>query len=157
MSEAVSAMATGVSSSVVTDAALATGSSLTGSTVMVTLALSVPPLPSSTVKVKTSAPLKLPFGEYVHAVPEHNAEPLKGPVTGAVTVKVSPSTSLTPRLKPTDESSVDRHCSGTLATGWSLTGVTVTVITAVWSICRPWPSFTWTVNMSVPWKLVFGA
>ncbi|MCY1517471.1 hypothetical protein D9M68_521520 [compost metagenome] len=40
----------------------ATGASLTGFTPMVTVMVSVPPLPSSTMAVKLSLPLKSPFG-----------------------------------------------------------------------------------------------
>ncbi|MCY1449096.1 hypothetical protein D9M71_658160 [compost metagenome] len=53
----------GVSSVAATGPSLAAaGASLTGFTPMVTEMVSVPPLPSSTMAVKLSLPLKLPFG-----------------------------------------------------------------------------------------------
>ena len=92
MSLAVSVTATDVSSGVVAEAPVAEGASFTAVTVMVTLALSLPPWPSSTRYVNMSDPLKFAFGVYAH-VAAHTTLPLNGPVTGAVTVNGSPSTS----------------------------------------------------------------
>ncbi|MOA21412.1 hypothetical protein D3C78_1419030 [compost metagenome] len=53
---------TGLFSSVVTGLAVTTGASLTGLTVMVTVAVDIPPFPSLTFTVKLSVPLKFTFG-----------------------------------------------------------------------------------------------
>ena len=76
-------MATAVSSLVVTESSLASGTSFTGVIVIETVAESVPPLPSSTSKTKLSAPLKLMLGVYVRSGAVPDSVPLAG---GVVTV-----------------------------------------------------------------------
>ncbi len=61
-SDRATAPLTATSSSVVWLSSAATGLSFTGSTVIVTVAVSVPPLPSEAEMVNVSVPLKSAFG-----------------------------------------------------------------------------------------------
>ena len=91
---AVSANATAVSSGVTAESLDETGASFTELTMMVTLAVSVPPWPSSTENVTRSVPWKFGrIGVVVHDTPVQSSRPLNGPITGAVIVSGSPSTS----------------------------------------------------------------
>ena len=122
---------TGVSSSVEALSSLATGSSLTGATVTVTVAVLESATPSNPVYVKLSTPLKSASGVYVTSVPLLTTVPLAGWVTEP-TVRASPSTSVS--LDNTSivtgvSSSVEALSS--LASGSSLTEATVMVTVAV--------------------------
>src|SRR6185503_11280247 len=112
----------------------ATGGSLTGVTVIATVAVAVPPWPSEIVYVKLVAPWKFAAGWNATLRPSMaiTAEPFAGWVT-AVIVRALPSMSLSLTSTSTDvgsESSAMLAASSTGTGAW-LIGVTVMLTVAV--------------------------
>src|SRR5438128_1926540 len=121
---------TGTSSAVLAASSTATGGSFTGLTVTVISAEAVPPLARQSVEQGDGVPLELAGGVKSTLVPPTiTAVPLVG--LTLVIVRLSPSTSLSLSngLIVTGTSSAVLAASST-ATGGSLTGLTVTVISA---------------------------
>ena len=104
----------------------ATGASLTGFTRTVTVAVSAPPLPSTTSYWKLSVPLKSWVGVYVTVPSSFTvAVPFAGPVTMRPTDRLSPSTSVSlASTSITTGTSSSVVAVSSPATGASLTDVT---------------------------------
>ena len=95
---------TSTPSSVVRTAVAASGGSLTGLTVAVTVAKAVPPFPSEMRITKSSVPWKPACGRYVHVSPLQGTVPWRGARDG-LAVSVSPSGSAPSSTKGTATSS----------------------------------------------------
>src|SRR5690606_22205674 len=151
-------MRSGVSSSVLAAWALATGGSLTGVTMIETAAGADVVVPSSTVKLKPSLPLKSAAGVYVTCaldasigvIADRDPNPAGVAMANA---RLPPSTSLPTRVISTGaSSSVLADCG--IATGASSTAVTVTVTLA--GAEAPLPSATVKLKLSPPLKSAAG-
>src|SRR6056297_264914 len=126
-----------------------TGASFVDVTVMVTVAVSVPPLPSDTSMMNVVVPDQLALGVKIQT-------PVVGsmvavPVAGAVvTVQVgsAPSMSVEMAVPVTSVSSSLEPVRPPVMAGSSLTGVTVTATVSV--VTPPLLSSTWMSKVSVP-------
>ena len=140
----------GVSSSVDTASLFPAGGSLTGKTVIVTVAETLFALPSLTLNVKLSVPLKLVFGVYVISVSAPIRLPWVGPVS-IIYFKESPSESSPLSMTGIGLSSCAVICS-LKAIGQSSTGVTL--IETIAGRLLNLPSLTLNVKLSEPLKFV---